>query len=154
YVVDIPGIGIDQDRTWRFLPAVLNDLRLKGGWNPRLFIGWVRQFLPIARGEMSVPRWTGLHAASKQQSTKKKYDASNQPHGSAALLGCPYNSIQRSSRARFDLFSFSIIFLGLVAQTPQAQFAVRLVGRFEHGGSRRCAPALTGLAPTAESGLI
>ena len=30
YVVDIPGIGIDQDRAWRFLPVVLNDLTLIG----------------------------------------------------------------------------------------------------------------------------
>jgi len=43
FFVDIPGIGIDQDRTWRFLPVVLNDLTLIGEWNPRLFIGWVRQ---------------------------------------------------------------------------------------------------------------
>jgi hypothetical protein len=31
--------GIDEDRAWRFLPVVLNDLTLIGGWNPRLLIG-------------------------------------------------------------------------------------------------------------------
>src|SRR5262245_34346112 len=76
HVVNEASIGIDQDRPWRFLAVVWNDLTLIGGWNRRLPIGWVRQLLPIPRSEICVPlrRPRCLHASAEQQDRPSRYD--------------------------------------------------------------------------------
>src|SRR5262245_14598366 len=45
HVVNEASIGIDQDRAWRFIAVVWDDLTLIGGWDRRLPIGRVRQLL-------------------------------------------------------------------------------------------------------------
>src|SRR5262249_54722205 len=55
--VNVARVGIDQDRAWRFLAVISNDLTPIGGRNPRLPIGRVRQLLPVARREIGV--WHG-----------------------------------------------------------------------------------------------
>src|SRR5262249_4790075 len=86
HVVNVASIGIDQDRAWRLLPVILNDLTLIGGRNPRLLIGWVRQLLLIAHGEIGVPHWMWrcLHASTE-------YQSSQQCHG------CPSGSTRTAS---------------------------------------------------------
>src|SRR6516165_9733683 len=76
HVVNEASIGIDKNRTWRFLAVVWNDLTLIGGWNRRLPIGRVRQLLPIPRSEICVPlrRQRCLHASAEQQSRPSRCD--------------------------------------------------------------------------------
>jgi hypothetical protein len=38
----------------------------------------MRQLLSVARREIGVKHWTGLHAASKHQSSQNKQDASRE----------------------------------------------------------------------------
>src|SRR5262249_18020403 len=73
HVVNIASIGIDQDRAWRVLAVILNDLTLIGGRNPRLLIGRVRQLLLIARGEIGVRQWICLHASAEHQSNQQRH---------------------------------------------------------------------------------
>src|SRR5262249_49413764 len=49
HVVNVALGGIDQDRAWRFLAVIPNDLTPIGGRNPRLPVRRVRQFPPVAR---------------------------------------------------------------------------------------------------------
>jgi hypothetical protein len=58
--------------------VVIDSLTLIGGWNPRLLIRRMRQLLSVARREIGVKHWTGLHAASKHQSGQNKQDASRE----------------------------------------------------------------------------
>src|SRR5215469_79437 len=76
HVINKASIGIDQNRPWRFVAVVWNDLSLIGGWDRRLPIGWVRQLLPIPRSEICVPlrRPRCLHASAEQQSQPSRYD--------------------------------------------------------------------------------
>src|SRR5262245_64029116 len=75
HVVNEASIGIDKNRTWRFLAVVWNDLTLIGGWNRRLPIGWVRQLLPIPRSEICVPlrRPRCLHGSAEQARRPRRY---------------------------------------------------------------------------------
>src|SRR5215831_18780073 len=82
HVVDVACVGIDHDSSWRFFPVVIDSLTLIGGWNPRLLIRRMRQLLSVARREIGVKHWTGLHAASKHQSSQNKQDASRESHRS------------------------------------------------------------------------
>src|SRR5262245_44609003 len=80
HVVNEGSIGLDQDRAWCFPPVVFNDLSLIGRCNRHLLIRRVCQLLPIARCKVGFRRGsqgTGLHAASKQQTGKKKHEAPN-----------------------------------------------------------------------------
>src|SRR5215475_3178650 len=81
HVINEASIGIDQDRPWRFVAVVWNDLSLIGGWDRRLPIGWVRQLLLIPRSEIWV-RYRSerclrserrLHASAEQHS-QPRYD--------------------------------------------------------------------------------
>src|SRR5262249_58518106 len=54
HVVNVACGGIDQDRAWRFLAVVSDDLPPIGGRNPRLPGGRARQVPPIARREIRV----------------------------------------------------------------------------------------------------
>src|SRR5262249_35022557 len=79
HVVNEASIGIDQDRPWRFVAVVWDDLTLRGGWDRRLPIGRVRQLLLIPRSENWVRQRSQryLHASTEQQSDRKRYDS---PH--------------------------------------------------------------------------
>src|SRR5262249_48021710 len=76
YVVNEASIGIDKNRTWRFIAVVWNDLALIGGWERRLTIGGGRQLLPIPPGGICAPlrRPRCLHASAEQQSQPSRYD--------------------------------------------------------------------------------
>src|SRR5262249_30977240 len=67
HVVDVACVGIDQDRAWRFLAVISNDLTPIGGRNPRLPVGRGRQLLPVARREIGVRHRTSRmrHAAEQ-----------------------------------------------------------------------------------------
>src|SRR5262249_58535141 len=56
HVANLASIGIDQDRAWRFLAVILNDLTLIGGWYPRLLVGWGRLLLLHAASNLPPPR--------------------------------------------------------------------------------------------------
>src|SRR5262249_24407806 len=62
HVVDVACVGINQDRAWRFLAVISNDLTPIGGRNPRLPGGRVRQVLPVARRGIG-----GRHGASRRR---------------------------------------------------------------------------------------
>src|SRR6476620_7402430 len=87
YVVNEASIGIDQDRPWRFVAVVWDDLTLIGGWDRRLPIGRVRQLLPIPRSKICVPlRRPGcLHASAEQQSQPSRYDYDDLHDGNPPL---------------------------------------------------------------------
>src|SRR5262245_41372892 len=89
HVVNEASIGIDKDRTWRFVAVVWNNLTLIGGWNRRLPIGWVRQLLPIPRSEICVPlrRPRCLHASAEQQSRPSRYDYDDLHDADPLVLG-------------------------------------------------------------------
>src|SRR2546430_12765596 len=64
-VVNVACVGIDQDRAWRFLPVVIDNLTPIGGWNTRLLIRRICQVLLFARCENWVKNRTRPHAATK-----------------------------------------------------------------------------------------
>src|SRR5262249_49650292 len=68
HVVNEASIGIDQDRPWRFVAVVWDDLTLIGGWDRRLPIRRVRQLLLIPRSEICVRhrRRACMHASAEQ----------------------------------------------------------------------------------------
>src|SRR5262249_43302507 len=67
HVVNVAGGGIDQDRAWRFLPVVADDLPPIGGRNPRLPGGRGRQFPSVARRGIGVRHWTGGKPRTAEQ---------------------------------------------------------------------------------------
>src|SRR5262249_58212704 len=67
HVVNVACGGIDQDRAWRFLAVVSDDLPPIGGRNPRLPVGRVRQFPPIARREIDVRHGTRSKPRTAEQ---------------------------------------------------------------------------------------
>src|SRR6266480_4036183 len=80
HVVNEASIGIDQDRPWRFVAVVWNDLTLIGEWNRRLPIGRIRQLLFISRSEICVRyrRQRCVHTSAEQQSRQDRYDSPQQ----------------------------------------------------------------------------
>jgi hypothetical protein len=82
HVVDVARIGIDHDRSGRFLAGEVDDLTAIGRRDPGLLIRRVRQLLPVARREIGVERWTGLHAAGKRQSSQSEQHAARDQHRS------------------------------------------------------------------------
>src|SRR5262249_62232306 len=46
--VNVARIGIDQDRAWRFLAVISNDLTPIGGRDPRLLLGGGPPLLPVS----------------------------------------------------------------------------------------------------------
>ena len=74
HVVQVASVGIDQDRAWRFLPVVLNDLAPIGGWNPRLLVGWVCQLLSVACRELASGTVTGELLGPPKSASKMFWD--------------------------------------------------------------------------------
>src|SRR5262245_46847621 len=71
YVVNVALGGIDQDSAWRFLPVVSDDLTPIGGRNPRLPVGRVRQFPPVARREIGIRHGTRRGCQAAEQRLEK-----------------------------------------------------------------------------------
>src|SRR5437016_10338245 len=89
HVVNEASIGIDQDRPWRFVAVVWDDLTLIGGWDRRLPIGRIRQLLLIPRSEIWV-RYRSercLHASAEQQSQPSRYDYDDLHDANPLVLG-------------------------------------------------------------------
>ena len=80
HVVNVARVGIDHDRSWRFPAGEVDDLTAISGCDVRLLIRRVRQLLPVARREIGVERWTGLHAAGKRKSSQSEQDAADDQH--------------------------------------------------------------------------
>src|SRR5215469_10514548 len=89
HVVNEASIGIDQDRPWRFLAVVWDDLTLIGGWDRRLPIRRVRQLLLIPRSEICVRhrRRACMHASAEQQSQPSRYDYDDLHDADPLVLG-------------------------------------------------------------------
>src|SRR5689334_11654732 len=80
HVVNVARVSIDHDRSRGFLAGEVDDLTAIGGCDVHLLIRRVRQLLPIARREIGVERWTGLHAAGKRKSSQREQDAADDQH--------------------------------------------------------------------------
>src|SRR5262249_23782812 len=107
HVVNVASIGIHQDRAWRFLAVILNDLTLIGGWYPRLLIGWVGQLLLIACGEIGVRHWVQrcLHASAEQQSSQQRHGYPESESTRAAASGAEVGGAVQVSSVHFLLLT-------------------------------------------------
>jgi len=73
HVEKIARIGIDHDRSGRFLAVILDEVAPKRLGDRRLFIGRRRQQLLVARGQIRIRRQLdrGLHTAAEHEACTK-----------------------------------------------------------------------------------